>query len=312
MRRLAAALIATTLLLAGCSGGSGDADADAEKTNDSTATPDDAATLEAVEVEGDLGAAPTLTFEQPFTISEPVARVDVEGEGEPLEDGQTLSIHYVAVSGDDGTSFGSTWDLGTPESLILGDEAILPALTEALTGQKVGARVLFAAPGGAATETSEAYPATIMAIEVLAAKTLPTRAEGEAVAPAEGLPTVTLAENGEPSISIPADYPTPADLVVQPLIEGTGPVVETGQSVTVQYSGWTLDGEQFDSSWARTPFTTTIGTGAVITGWDEAIVGRTVGSQLLLVVPKEKAYAGTENALAEETLVFVVDILDAS
>lgn len=320
MRRLAAALIASTLLLTACSGDAEEAAPDATPTEsaeaapESSATPEDVAALDAVTVDGDLGAAPTLTFEQPFSIANAVARVDTEGEGADLADGQALSIHYVAVSGDDGTALGSTWDLDAPEQITLGDPQIIPALNEVLAGQKVGVRVLFAAPGAEATEGTEAYPATLMAIEVVDARDVPTRAEGEPVEPAEGLPTVTLADDGAPAIEIPEGTEAPTELVVQPLIKGEGAVVEAGQNLTVQYTGVKYsDGSTFDSSWENgAPFTTTIGAGQVIPGWDEGLVGQTVGSQVLLVVPPAQGYGGTESELAEETLVFVVDILDAS
>lgn len=310
MRRLttatAAATLAAVLLLAGCSGAGSESDPTPTSTSTGipTASAADVAALEAVEVEGEVGAEPTLTFEQPFTVSAPVARLDVEGTGAALEDGQVLSIDYVAVNGEDGSALGTTYG-AEPESLTLGSGDIIEALNETLAGQKVGVRVLLAVP---------AEQTTVMAIEVVDARTIPTRAEGEAVAPVKGLPTVTLAENGEPSIT-PVDGEPPAELVVQPLIKGDGPAVESGQTLTLQYSGWLWDGTAFDSSWDGEPFTTTIGTGAVIQGWDQGLVGQTVGSQVLLVIPPELGYgdAGSgEKIPGGSTLVFVVDILDAS
>ena len=59
-----------------------------------------------------------------------------------------------------------------------------------------------------------------------------------------------------------------------------------------------------------------IGQGKVIPGWDKGIVGQTVGSQLLLVIPPADGYGTTGNSQAgisgTDTLVFVVDILDAT
>ena len=128
--------------------------------------------------------------------------------------------------------------------------------------------------------------------------------------PAEGLPAVTLDDSGVPSLDIPEGYTAPSELVVQTLIKGDGPVVEAGQAIQVQYAGWKLsDGSQFESSWESAPFTTVIGSGAVIAGWDQGLVGQTVGSQVLLVIPTALAYGGTASELADEDLVFVVDIL---
>lgn len=336
MRRLAAApltaLLATTLLLAACSGGAEDPQdsptpteatdgSDGDQAPDQPGpTADDVSALEAVTVEGALGSAPTVEFETPFDVTAPVARVDTEGDGADLESGQRLTLHYVALNGDDASEAASTWEADSPEPLTLGDEGVVPALNEVLDGQQVGVRVLFAAPSRPATEATEQapateeVPATVMAIEVVDARSIPERAEGEAVEPPGDLPTVTLADDGQPSIEIPDDFEEPSELVVQPLVEGTGEPVEQGQTVTFQYSGWLTDGTVFDSSWERgAPFTTPIGAGRVIPGWDEGLVGQPVGSQVLLVIPPEMAYGDqdTGGIPPNSTLIFVVDILDA-
>ncbi|MGV8966424.1 MAG: FKBP-type peptidyl-prolyl cis-trans isomerase [Cellulomonas sp.] len=304
--------MAALLLLAGCSGGSGDTPTPSATPSASTAantppepTAADIAALEAVKVEGAPNAEPTVTFTPPFTVTAPVARVITPGTGEDIVDGQILSMNYIAVAGADGTTQSTTYG-ATPDHITMGDPSLIPALTTALTGQKVGVRVLLASPGEKDT--------ALLAIEVTEAKTIPNRAEGEAVTPPAGLPTVKLADNGAPTIT-PATGDAPTTLVVQPLIKGTGPAVESGQTVTFQYAGVLWDGTPFDSSWTNgAPFTTTIGTGAVIKGWDQGLVGQTVGSQVLLVVPPDLAYGDKAQGSipASSTLVFVVDILDAN
>jgi peptidylprolyl isomerase len=126
---------------------------------------------------------------------------------------------------------------------------------------------------------------------------------------------VTLADDGAPTITVP-DTDPPAELIAQPLIEGEGAVVETGQTITVHYTGVLWDtGEVFDSSWeSGSPASFPIGTGGVIPGWDKGLVGRTIGSQVLLVIPAADGYGATgsgESIPPNATLVFVVDILDA-
>jgi peptidylprolyl isomerase len=136
------------------------------------------------------------------------------------------------------------------------------------------------------------------------------------VAAVEGLPTVKLAMAGKPTITVPSST-APDTLVVQPLITGTGPVVTAGQTISVHYTGVIWDsGKKFDSSWDRgAPVDFLIGEGQVIAGWDEGLVGQTVGSQVLLVIPPDKGYGeqGQPDAgiSGTDALVFVVDILDA-
>ena len=317
MRRTAAALIAlaAALALTACSPDAAEPEPEAETLGPTAGGPTEAdvAALDAVVVQGDLGGEPTVTFELPFAVTAPVARVDVAGEGEPLEPGQRLSIDYVVVDGDDGTTVASTRETGARESITLGDPQIVAALNDLLAEQNLGTRVVIAVPGGPATETTEAYPAVVMAMEVVAIAA--SRAEGEALPPVAGLPIVTLAENGSPSVEIPAGTDEPTELVAETLIRGAGPVVETGQALTVHYTGWLWDGTVFDSSWeSGVPLTTQIGLGQVIVGWDEGLVGQTVGSQVLLVIPSDLAYGpeGSGQIPPDAPLVFVVDILEAS
>ena len=324
MRRpaLLTVAIATGLLLAGCSADPVPAASptasptqDAQSPAAAEPTEADIAALAAVAVEGPLGAAPTVTFDQPFDVSAPVARLDVEGTGAVLADGQSITIQYAAFSGADGSVLGSTWEDGSTQVLTVGDDKMTTALNDVLNDQRVGVRILFAVPGTAATETAEAQAPQVIVLEVVAAKDIPDRASGLAVEPAEGLPVVTLADNGEPSITIPADAQKPTELVVQTLIKGDGAAIEAGQNITVHYNGWLWDGTLFDSSWeAGQPMATPIGVGQLIPGWDDGLIGQTIGSQVLLVVPPEMGYGvdGYNEIPGDATLIFVIDILDVA
>jgi peptidylprolyl isomerase len=294
-------LVLTSGLLAGCSGGNSD---DAGLTGE----------LSKVQVSGDLGQTPEVTFETPLSFETAEAQVETEGDGAELTADDYAMLDYAIFSGDDGTAIGSTWDDGAPDVIPLkGLDDTFDPLIDVLVGAKTGTRVVFAMPGTEATETTPADPSSVWVIEVDAV--VNPKASGEAVDPVEGLPTVTLDDAGVPSIEMPSDFTEPTDLVAQPLIVGDGPAVESGQTVIVQYSGWLVDGTQFDSSWsAGYPFSTTIGEGSVIAGWDQGLVGQTVGSQILLVVPGDLAYgeSGSGDTIPPNaTLVFVIDILAA-
>lgn len=322
MRRSALLCVAIVsgLLLAGCTTDS-DPEADLAATEETPAeevptvaepTEADIAALAAVLVEGPLGAAPTVTVAPGFTVTAPVARLDVEGTGAVLEDGQSMTIDYVTVSGEDGTVLESTWDAGTPATLTVGDAGVVSAMNDVLRDQRVGVRILVAVPASEATDTSEAYPSMVMVLEVVDAVDVPTRAEGEPVEPPDGLPVVTLADDGEPSIEIPAGTEEPDELVVQTLIEGDGPVVEAGQYVNLHYNGWLWDGTLFDSSWqSGSSFSAPIGLDQLIAGWDQGLVGQTVGSQVLLIIPPDLGYGadGYDEIPPDATLVFVIDLL---
>jgi len=278
----------------------------ATATEVATPSADDVATLEAVTVNSTAGSPPSLEFTQPFSVSAPVSRLVSEGTGAALEPGQQIVLKSLVYSGD-GSVLYSDWDLDAVQTATYGgaDE-----LSELLSGAKVGAQVLAAFPG----DPAQGLPETVlMYYEVVDAKTILPRAEGEAVTPEPGLPVVTLAADGAPSIAVPADYQAPTDLVVQTLIRGTGPEVTENQTVTVHYTGWLLDGTEFDSSWSRGE-PTSFPLNQVIPGWTQGLTGQTVGSQVLLIIPPDLAYGDQETGTipANSTLVFVVDILAAS
>jgi FKBP-type peptidyl-prolyl cis-trans isomerase len=97
------------------------------------------------------------------------------------------------------------------------------------------------------------------------------------------------------------------------LKKGDGATVQSGDTVLVQYTGvrWS-NGETFDSTWDKggvpTPFATT----GVVTGFQKALEGQTVGSQVEVVMTPADGYGEgeiNENDLTGETLVFVLDIL---
>jgi peptidylprolyl isomerase len=93
---------------------------------------------------------------------------------------------------------------------------------------------------------------------------------------------------------------------------GTGQEVKTGDTVTVNYLGTLENGVKFDSSYDRNaPFTTQIGVGQVIKGWDEGIVGMKVGGKRKLIIPADLGY-GSQSAGSippNSTLIFEVELL---
>ncbi|HEX7095993.1 MAG TPA: FKBP-type peptidyl-prolyl cis-trans isomerase, partial [Acidimicrobiales bacterium] len=257
------------------------------------------------------------------SVEETTVRVVREGDGEVVTEGATVGFDYIAVNGRDGNTFDKSYGFGT-QTVVIDRDRLIPGLVKGLVGAKVGSQILVAMPpddafgprDGVEELGIEADDTIMFLLDVVTLRHPLARAEGSPVDPVEGLPSVSLDDDGEPSIDIP-DADPPTQLVAQTLIEGTGPAVEAGQTITVHYSGEIWEsGEQFDSSWERgEPASFPIGNGSVIPGWDNGLVGKTVGSQVLLVVPPADGYgeAGNPNAGigGNDTLVFVVDILDA-
>lgn len=127
------------------------------------------------------------------------------------------------------------------------------------------------------------------------------------------LPSASGSFGDEPTLEFPTEQ-APAGLHAAILEEGTGPVVNAGREIEVNYHGQIWNGGLFDSSYKRGSTTKfPIGVGTVIAGWDETLVGKTVGSRVLVSIPPEKGYGARGVPQAgiggTDTLVFVVDIV---
>jgi peptidylprolyl isomerase len=209
-------------------------------------------------------------------------------------------------------------------SFVLDPKQYMRGLVTALIGLPIGSRVLVAVPPkdgygvqglpGAGIGPTDTL---LIVVDLKSARDVLTRAQGTPVAPKAGLPTVRLAANGKPTVTVPSGQP-PASLVAQPLISGKGAPVKKGQQIIVQYTGviWSTH-RVFDSSWDKgSPASFSIGVGKVIAGWDIGLVGQNVGSQVVLVIPPDQGYGadGYDSAgiKGTDTLVFVIDILDAA
>ena len=120
----------------------------------------------------------------------------------------------------------------------------------------------------------------------------------------------------EPAPEAPADVAAPpADSIT--LASGLSyKVIEQGSGterpgpdsdVTVHYTGWTTDGESFDSSVARGQ-PATFGVSQVIPGWTEGLQLMVVGETRRLWIPEDLAYEG-QPGYPQGMLVFDVELL---
>jgi FKBP-type peptidyl-prolyl cis-trans isomerase len=280
-----------------------------------------------VTVTGAFGAAPHMTIPARTQPSSLYVKTLYQGTGATVTSSEGVIGNYVSYdwSGATHKLLGSTFGQGTP-GFFAGQ--LLPGLEKALLGQKVGSRVVVVMPpadgfGGAGNsqEGIGADDTLVFVVDIdssFGTASVPGRQTSDG---GGGLPTVTAPAAGStngPAITIPGGVTPPATLQVKPLIPGTGPVVKQGQVIAVQYTGviWRT-GHAFGSSWqSKIPLVTPIGEGQVIKGWDTGLVGQTVGSRVLLVVPPADGYGSAGQSQVgingTDTLVFVVDILAAA
>lgn len=264
---------------------------------------------------------PTLDFPTPLVSPQVELSVIEPGDGPVVQPGSYVSLSYVSATGDGAPGAVVGFDTDTPAlSLPFNDdETTPPILLDSLECVAEGSTVVVTGPldsafgqGAAAAQGLDPSASVVFAFRL--DSVVPPRADGaEQWVTTPGLPSVALAPDGTPGVTIPRSDP-PTAFTMATLKAGWGPVVNEGDSVTVKYSGflWT-EQTQFDTTWDDgVPLTVAMDGQSVVPGFQQAIVGQRVGSQVIAVLPPEFAYGseGSGAIPADATLVFVIDILD--
>jgi FKBP-type peptidyl-prolyl cis-trans isomerase len=102
------------------------------------------------------------------------------------------------------------------------------------------------------------------------------------------------------------------------LTVGTGAEAQSGDTVSVFYTGSLDNGTVFDASskHGNQPFSFVLGAGQVIQGWDVGVVGMKVGGKRELIIPSELGYGATpppgSGIPPNATLHFTVELLSVS
>ncbi|MFJ6771459.1 FKBP-type peptidyl-prolyl cis-trans isomerase [Kitasatospora sp. NPDC091257] len=274
-------------------------------------------------VAGDFGKKAEIQVPGEASDGSFVVKVLTEGTGAKVEKNSWASVDYTAKDWNTGKDIPSSYDAdGKPQIFQAGTDALIPALDQAVIGKKAGSRLLVVAPPAAAFGAQGKADMSIgpkddliFVIDVRNANAPDAVVSGTVTPPPADFPQVK--DNGKKPAEITpvAGAKDPTELKSHVLIKGTGPKVEKGEKVVVQYTGALFSsGKVFDSSLSKgQAFTFPVGGGQVIQGWDQGLEGQTVGSRVELVIPASLGYGdkGQGDIPPGATLVFVVDILDA-
>jgi peptidylprolyl isomerase len=321
MRRASALVVIPLLAVAAVAGSASSSSA----STSSSSTSSSSTANQSVKVSGAFGVSPKVTFPKGEAAgSNLYTKTVIKGTGPKLNSADSLVGNFVLYDwrGKTARLIASTFSSGGSPTLF--SDQILPGLSKALLGQRTGSRVIAVIPPrygfGAAGNPSIGVKGTdtiVFVVDMLSAISNKASAVGKQVSDGGGtLPTVTEPAGKAARIKIPASA-APKTLTVKTLVQGGGAKVVKRDYVVVQYTGviWRT-GKVFDSSWSRDePFAFNVGEGQVIKGWDDGLLGRKVGSRVMLVIPPADGYgsAGVPGAgiKGTDTLVFVVDILRA-
>jgi len=275
--------------------------------------------LSGFKVSGDFSGQVTVEADWPLKADQTMSEVLIKGTGEAITSSDYVELSYTGFNARTGTMFDSSTYDGAP--LYAPVNGLVPGVTNSLAGKHVGDRVLMAvtgpdgydSQGGIAQAGIQVGDTLVFVMDILSAQ-LPGP-QGDAVAPKAGLPTVTTDSNNTPTVHIPAGFQAPGSLVVQPLITGTGPKVAATDAITANYVEVNAaTGAVLDTTYGTTNTPQTGVLDVMIPGWQQGLVGQTVGSRVMLVVPPALAYPnGDQNATPTippgQTLVYIVDIL---
>jgi peptidylprolyl isomerase len=307
--------LSASMLLLGCgkddAATSEDTATAAPSASASKVTPSD--NFDKVTVSGDYGKAPKVSVQKPFAIDKTRTKVLSSSDGAVVKAGQTVEVNYYGVDGRTGKKFDESFSTGKPVAFSL--DQVVPGFSKGLTGQRKGSRVLIAMPGSDGYDSSggnaqagiEVGDTLVFVVDLVDVQL--SGPAGAAVAPKAGLPTVAGATD-KPTITIPKADP-PSQLVVQPLIKGTGPKIAAQDTITFDYrwQAW-KDGRLIEQSYGAKPASFQLN--GLLPGMQKGLVGQTVGSRVLLVIPPAQGYpSGNANPKIDknETLVMVGDLL---
>lgn len=314
---LLSTVAAATLILAGCAGSpeaGGSPSPSPSSSSGCMLNTKPGAGSDAVKVDGS-GLDAKITVPKDTKISEVERTVVKKGDGKEIKPGDFVSARYQLVDAETGEVL---------DTSKRGPEGVLPLLLNPNQQQQisdftqssifvvaaecvpVGSEVVLTIPASRLGEGAHSVALYVQTLEKL-----PTTATGKEVPASSGdLATVKLGKDGAPTITVPKTA-APTETTISVLKQGDGPVVGSGDLVTVQYRGvkWS-DGKEFDSSWGRAAFPSQFATTQVVSGFGKALEGQKVGSQILAEIPPKDGYGASKgHELEKETLVFVIDIL---
>ncbi len=267
--------------------------------------------MDLISVSGDSATKPTVDVHTPFHASSTQFADVTTGDGAvPVTTSKQLVVLDVSLtSATTGKTLVTTAYDGSDSTVLSVSQwaQSFPGFKKALQCATAGTRVAVAlAPGGVDSQAAQslglgAKDSLVAVLDVR--KVYLAAANGSLVYNSGwGLPAVVRAPNGRPGVVVP-DGAAPQNLTVQLLKSGTGEKVTGKLPVRLHYTvvNWT-DKSVASTTWDGDPKSVTLST--VSKGFQDAVKGQRVGSQVLAIIPKADGDQG-----ATDTQIVVIDIL---
>jgi len=319
VRRRLLALTVVPLLLFGAAA-CGDGGSDSAKVEGDT--------IAGVKVSGEFGTEPMVEIDEPLDVKETQSQVITAGDGDEVQEGKQALLHLYLANGTTGEKAAATYDQGLPVGMTMTEGQLFPALLDSVVGQPVGSRIAVAsipkdAYGDAGSKELKLGPKdnVVFVVDVMSVEptdVLPGPDGDEPTDVPTDIPTIEEKDGNVTNLSFENAPAKPSNkLQVITLIEGDGPPARAASLVTFDYFGQIYGSEKiFDQSFDKKPVTFPLGTGGLIKGWDEGLVGVNQGSRVMVIAPPDFGYGPKGNPQAgikgTDSLAFVVDILGVS
>ncbi len=263
-------------------------------------------------------AAPKVTFPTPLYSKVSEKSTLIAGHGTTIQAGQPTIVDVTILNGADGSVLTKTSYGKNGGALLSAGTSSFPALTKALVCAQVGTRfAVVASPkdshqGKADAANGIAKNDSFVYVVDVRQKFL-AKADGGSPAAVNGLPTVVTTKNGTPGLVFPGS-PAPSTSRTAVVQSGSGAVVRKSSTVIANVTGvsWGTKPAQFTNSWsAKQAVVIRFDGQSISSGLTKAIIGKRVGSQLLVVLPPKAAQVpdGSGSVPPSTTVVYVVDIL---
>lgn len=310
MRRLAGLLVVPLLLLSTAACGDSGSDS-AEMKNGAPAITKGAK----------FGETPTLAKGSGTPPKELKVVTVSEGDGPALKKGDIAQVNYLGQVWDGKEPFDQSFGKDKPFDVTIGAGQVIKGWDQGLEGKKVGSRLELVIPPDlgygdqGSGEKIKANATLVFVVDIVKGTTVPVSATGKEVPQADAaLPKVgTNTDGKEVSVTVPKDGTAPTKLVSNYVLESAdGAVVKDTDSVVVKFHGKTWkDDKTFESTYSTDQSVTWPLAELSVKGLKDGIVGKKVGSRVLLVIPPDQGFGDKEQGTipANSTLVFSLDIL---
>jgi peptidylprolyl isomerase len=281
-----------------------------------------------VTASGPVGSLPKVDF-LTLTVDAPQRAVLEAGDGPVAQKGMTVDFDAAVFDAASGRQLITTNFDGSPGvryragSIPSGADAA-GALANALVCAQPGERIALvssSADSGLDLSSLGIAPDAEIVFILDVQSVFLGKADGINQLPLDGMPTVVTAPDGTVGITVPAAE-APTETRISTIKAGSGEKVEDGDDVVLQIASWIWPAVgqkpvKLQSTWTGVPLTAPMSvdpTGAtgLTQGFYDAVIGASVGSQILAVVAPADSYApGAWPAGAGEgsTIIYVIDVV---